>query len=345
MKTKRLLLSISALFLLLPFTLPAAWPLAGGGGDRAGNGGGLAEQNLQFAYLSLPRIYQNCLDDSTCLQDSRLAQTLKAIRDSLPREARPETGLVFDSERKHPGRFLVDGVVRVAVTGDRVGDPIILNLDLLYSRSVDGTTSATDLGTAISILTHELGHHQGAFHDPQGERFLDALGASVRAHAGRSIEVLQADDWNRLPEDFPARIQLTVIHSSAAAAESSLDGPQSSLLLSDGAQAYPLDQDLLEQLRCPVRGGLSGRLIGYRLHDLSWKNWRASQPGSSARIYPLESRAQIECRYPDDDVYPTFYADRIVRMEFKFALPKSSEGSISYRYVKGSLRVTLVSAS
>ncbi len=318
----------------------AAW--ASSGGDRAGNGGGLAELNFQYAYLSLPWIYENCLANVSCLQDPQLLRTLNGILGALPREFRSNPKLVFESGKAHPERFIINGTVRIAVTGDQVGDPIYLNLDLLYPLAPNGLPTALDVGAAISILTHELGHHQGAFHDPQGERYLDLLGASVRAHSNRSVEVMQVDDWDRSPDDFSANIQLTAVHSSAGITDPTLDGPQTSLLLSDGARGYPLDPELFGKLRCPVKNGNAGKLIGYRLHHMAWKTWRYVSRDTLSRIYPLETRALIACRYPDDEVYPTFYTDRIVRMEFTFKLPSNADNGVSYRYVDKSLQVSLV---
>jgi hypothetical protein len=99
---------------------------------------------------------------------------LKKISGSMDVEVK--TPLHFDSEQAHPGKFMIDGLVRIARTTDEVGSPIHINSDLLYSKSKDGLSTATDVPLALSILIHEYGHHQGV----KDHARLDQLGTKLQ---------------------------------------------------------------------------------------------------------------------------------------------------------------------
>ena len=142
------------------------------GGDEVRNGGGFAEQYLSYALQSLPKMIERCLNSLACARDGRQQMILKKIKASLPFEIETEV-VKFSSNRYRPGYFNIDGVERLAVTGDYVGSPIYYNLDILYKN---GQVNMS-LGQAIQSLIHELGHHHGATdHDA-----LDLLGGEVRS--------------------------------------------------------------------------------------------------------------------------------------------------------------------
>lgn len=142
------------------------------GGDEVRNGGGIAEQYLAYALKSLPKAIDRCLNSVSCARDRRQQDLLKKIRASLSLEIEMEV-LKFSSNRHRPGFFNIDGVERLAVTGNFVGSPIYYNLEMLYKNGKE----RIGLGQAIQSLIHELGHHHGAFdHDA-----LDLLGGEVRS--------------------------------------------------------------------------------------------------------------------------------------------------------------------
>ncbi|MBK7959821.1 MAG: hypothetical protein IPK04_00470 [Bdellovibrionales bacterium] len=228
------------------------------GGDLAGNGGGIVEQNFQFAHINLPWILTLCLSSRQCVSGQE-KEVLFKIKESLPSELKTKPALIFESGAANPARFNLHGQPRVAVTGDHVGDPIYLNLDLLYGISSAGKVEVAGVGAAIAILVHELAHHQGTYQSQEDERFLDLLGAKVRAYMATEIEVLRTDTWGEIPENTPARIEMLALHSDATALDSFYDGPQTSLLLSDGHNSYSLDREIKKQLQCPLNSGKSGR--------------------------------------------------------------------------------------
>ena len=142
------------------------------GGDEVRNGGGLAEQYLAFALENLDVAIELCLAKPECGKNAEGRSILTKIKEVLPEERNAQI-LKFESERKKPGFFLIDGVVRLAITGSKVGDPIYYNLDLLYVNNEPRMT----LAQATQSLIHELGHHLGYF----DHEALELLGAEVRS--------------------------------------------------------------------------------------------------------------------------------------------------------------------
>ena len=147
-------------------------------GDEVRNGGGLAEQYLAFALENLDVAIELCLAKSDCAKNADGRLILKKIKDALPQEKMAKI-LKFESEKKNPGFFIIDDVVRLAVTGNKIGDPIYYNLDLLYQ----GDEIRMTFGQATQTLIHELGHHLG-FLDHEA---LELLGAEVRSFTEGNI--------------------------------------------------------------------------------------------------------------------------------------------------------------
>lgn len=314
----------------------------GGGGDQAGNGGGIVEQNFQYAHLNLDWIVRSCLTAARCVSGNEKI-LLEKIQQSLTQELKTKPALIFESGAANPARFTIGGQPRVAVTGSHVGDPIYLNLDLLYLPSSSGRIEPVDVGTAIAILIHELAHHQGTYSTPADESFLDLLGAKVRAYSATEMERLKTDNWGENPEHTRARIEMLAIHSDATALDMYYDGAQTSLLLSDSRNAFPLDSDIAQKLRCPINQGHSGRLLGYRLHGMSWEMWRYAATNSYRRLYDFRAPAYIQCSYPSNDPYPTTYTDfdLVITLTFDDSNQSSTTESTTYEYVEGSLSLKL----
>lgn len=141
-------------------------------GDEIRNGGGLAEQYLVFALENLGVAIDLCLAKNECAKSGEGRDILKKIKEALPQEKSANI-LKFASEKKNPGFFVIDDVVRLAITGNKIGDPVYYNLDLLYQDNEINMT----FGQATQTLIHELGHHVGAL----DHGALELLGAEVRS--------------------------------------------------------------------------------------------------------------------------------------------------------------------
>ncbi len=132
------------------------------GGDMVNNGGGIAEKNVLYAYEKLDKYIQLCLKSEACKLNDQQKTVLVQILSNMPKEkAGPQ--LFFASEKKSPGTFIIDGLVRVAKTGHEIGSPIYINSDLLYSKNETGAYDPVSIPEAVAILVHEMGHHYGNY--------------------------------------------------------------------------------------------------------------------------------------------------------------------------------------
>ncbi len=270
----------------------AAWA---GPGVIVGNGGGLAEQNFAYALANLSHVFDLCDSRITeCLPTIEEREAFKKIRLSLPRELGTRDLLRFEScGTASACRFNLDGQMRTAVTGNQVGDPIYVNRDLIYSRDSAGRLFALDLGTAIAILTHELGHHQGI----KDHQFLDLLGARIRIYGMLKGDVLRLDTFGDTYEPtVPPEFVLYAFHSEVNP-DDDLRGPQSWLALSDGVDLFDLSPLLAAKLYCPEKGGRRGRVLGYRLYALQWVN--RSHRGELIRNYEVQGSVFLVCENTD----------------------------------------------
>lgn len=166
-------LFLSACFLILSgFLNSQAIAL---GGDMVNNGGGLAEKNVLFAYDKLDKYIQICLNSDSCKLNSSQKDLLSQILTSLPLEKQNQKQISFSSEKKNPGTFIIDGLVRVAKTGSNIGSPIYINSDLLYSKNEVNSYVPVSIPEAVAILLHEFGHHYGNYSHEE----LDLIGVRV----------------------------------------------------------------------------------------------------------------------------------------------------------------------
>lgn len=172
---------IIVIFILLTsFTLTHS--LSWAGGDLVNNGGGLAERNVLFAYNNLEFSLRLCLDSSSCRLSLLEKKILQDIYNHLDEERENQKQIVFTSELKAPGTFIIDGEMKAAVTGSQIGSLIDINTDLLYLKKNNNQLEALSVHEAIAMLIHELGHHYGNYSHTE----LDLLGLKVSAHLGKS---------------------------------------------------------------------------------------------------------------------------------------------------------------
>lgn len=170
------------IFLLIVLNSPMVFA---GGGDTFGNGGGLSENNLLFAWVKLKSAVQSVVYSRASGLTIPEAELLTKIFKSHDEEMRG-AGIQFLSSQQNPGVFDADesGIPRTGVTGSEVGSAIYFNLERLYPVR-DGVEQPIDYVTALGFLVHELGHHHGV----KDHAFLDQLGGKVRDFVGSSRTV------------------------------------------------------------------------------------------------------------------------------------------------------------
>ncbi len=247
-------------FIIVPFALLfiALAPNVSWAGGDAGNGGGVSEQYFVHAYLHLGDYIQICLDSDVCRLTPREQEMLVKILGSLPKEYKTKNQVQFLTGSRYKKFFTIDGLVRVAVTGNKVGDPIYVYDNELYSASGKPIT----LGFAIGKLVHEFGHHHGVKDTPND--WLDRLGEKVEL--GYERRALQ--DQTYLSNGKP--ITATYFASGAGFRE---------LIVSNKDKAFDLTDDLVGEVsllcryRHPVeRTHLFAPSPKFDVTNMRWRN-------------------------------------------------------------------------
>lgn len=239
---KRLLLSLGLVVLAAPGVRA---------GDHAGNGGGLAEKNVVFARLSIDRYISMCLNAKACRIEQEERVLLTQILRSLPEEGSAEKQIVFDSEAKKPGFFLIDGQVRLAKTGDLVGGPIYFNVDLMYKADGYGKNIPMSIPEAVAHLIHELGHHHGI----KDHVWLDYVGSKVQSFLSFDSQILRSWDGST------HNIEVTAIQDSVTG--------YTQVLASDGLTVIDLSELIKKNIVCPSKKPTC-ELLGFRIWNLHW---------------------------------------------------------------------------
>jgi hypothetical protein len=213
------------------------------------NGDGIVEQNIFFAYNSVPKAIENCIAVSEAcglsVSDIVVLQKIKAVAEAY--KATPER-IIFTSDSVRPGFFEtgLGQAHRVAATTNSPGAAIYFNSAQFYSS--DGTP-ALDLPLLVSILVHELGHQTGV----ADHAYLDFLGGRLRG-------MLSAGSLS-LP--YPYGLQnLKIIGINYINA-----GLPSDIYFVDSLRSSSMTSILGKVARCPLA---TDRLIGWNLQNAHW---------------------------------------------------------------------------
>jgi hypothetical protein len=229
---------------------------SGGEGGEVGNGSGIAEQNISLAYVNLERYLALCLNQPSCQLSGEERNLLQKISRSMPLERRNPRQLQYGSDSSSRGSFWIDGQVRIAKTGDKVGSSLVFNRDLLYWRDPILGQQALSLPMAVAILVHELGHHHVDNRDPRAHSSLDLLGSKVQ----------NALQENRLViNGYPYLPQLS---ASVINFPSSFEMAQ--LVVSDEITQKEISGLLLPKLSCDPSNP-SAKVVGLSLWNLRWE--------------------------------------------------------------------------
>ncbi|MCB0364317.1 MAG: hypothetical protein H6624_01710 [Bdellovibrionaceae bacterium] len=279
-------------------------------GDDVNNGGGLAEKTFVRAFSSMEKYLSICLTSQACRLSERDRRILTAIKESHSLQAQGHGGLMFASEKEEPGTFLIDGELKVAKTGAAVGAPIYINQDLIYAKGPEGTLQPMGLGEAVSVLVHELGHHQGEM----DHTYLDVLGNKVALLLQHHVS-----ESPLLP--FNTRLSLIVVNG-----DSGKDYPQ--ILLNVFDQQYDLTQQFADKMKChfqllplPIIDEISVREqkpLGVVIHNVHWTKF-SDDPDQ--RKFVLEGNLTKFCE--EGSTFKNTNKDH--RARFTFELEKIEE--------------------
>lgn len=287
-------------------------------GDDVNNGSGLAEKTFVRAFASLDRYLGLCLHSQICRLSEKDRAVLTAIQDTLPLQNEAHSGLIFASEREEPGTFIIDGELKIAKTGSKVGAPIYLNRDLIYRLSPDGGLQPLALGEAVSILVHELGHHQGEM----DHTYLDVLGNKVALVLQHHIS-----ESPLLPMN--TRLSLIVING-----DTGRDYPQ--ILLNVFDQQYDLSSLFADQMKChfqlvplPILDEISvkeQKPKGVMIHNVHWTRFSEASPEDK---FVLEGNLTKFCE--DGSTFKNTNKDHKAR--FTFQLDQVGAGTQAQTWV------------
>ncbi len=294
------------------------------GGDLVNNGGGIAEKNILYAYEKLDRYISLCLKSDACKLTESQKRILSEILAGLPEE-RASKQLHFASERKTPGTFIIDGLVRVAKTGSSIGSPIYINSDLLYAKNESGIYDPMSIAEGFAVLIHELGHHYGNYsHDE-----LDLIGV-------RASLLLQQKFTSAPMIPWTSEISASVFNS-----DFSKSFPD--VLLSIGDDVIDVSGDYFNEVYCagltipipilPIKDLelLTKKPIGSTLYNLHWESLRERNDILSVA---MAGNISNSCVYKNKVNVGLLNNDYKIRITFKI---QKNEGK--WFFVKGSLKM------
>lgn len=174
------------------------------GGDVVGNGAGLSENNVIYAYKLLPHLLDACIAKESCYQNSADLLAYNKIKHTLVVSLRNELSemLQFVSATGSPGFFVTaanepDRIAKTCING---ACPVYFNIDLLNRSNLAYPSLA-------SLLTHEFGHQAGY----ADHAYLDGLGAKIRMLAeSKFTSYVYPYDFNKIEfrqinSDFPLK--------------------------------------------------------------------------------------------------------------------------------------------
>jgi hypothetical protein len=194
------------------------------GGSLVGNGAGLAELEITYAYTRLPESIRRCFSDDAC--DAKLSDRerdiLKQIRVQVLSQNDAEQKIHYVSEKELPGFFTTgEGEFhRIAKTDTRTYSIIFINTDAIYGNG----KALVDAPLATSLLIHELGHQLGV----ADHTWLNILGSKVRA----------AIENTKTTVEYPRNNNLTMtVYSGANSIRLFLNNALSSVDLTNRVEA------------------------------------------------------------------------------------------------------------
>lgn len=267
-----------SLILLALSALARAETRPNNGGNLVGNGAGLAEAELVYAYQRLPETIDRCLELKACGISPAEKSLLERVRAILRDFPDPADKIHVLSERELPGFFSTGANEqhRIAKTDSRTRSIIFVNRDALYDAA---GRSAIDLPRAASVLTHELGHQAGE----ESHLALDVLGGKLRAQLERG----------RVTILFPeSDLQMSVFSGAAPA-----DAP--GLYLRNSDSSLDLGHELLLQLPCP--GGIPA--VGAQFVNPHWESGYSYLFSAYVRYVCLTPEGYLETRKADARIW------------------------------------------
>lgn len=301
-------------------------------GDEVNNGGGLAEKNIQFAYLNMGFYINLCLNTANCKTTSAEQTLLNKIRNGLPAEYQNTRQLQLKSEIANPGTFIIDQELKLAVTGGKIGSAIYVNTDLIYTKDNRQQLIAMSIAEAVTMLIHEFGHH----HDNADHNYLDRLGIKVSMAIHQNILQTQL-----LPHS--GKIKSLVINGQEIQSH-----PQ--ILIYLDQQIIDATAIFKRSIRCPIIPIISGiphvpgatfsnkKARGSTFHNMYWL--RIDKENGNTFKYKLKGNLAAYCKKNSKvDNYIKHFKAVVTFTAHKTV---DTQGNESLQYNEGSLKVSQI---
>ena len=295
---------------------------AGRGGDLVNNGGGIAEKNVLYAYEKLDVYLKLCLNSNACKLTLDQKKIVEQIYKSLGEEKQNRNQIEFLSEKAKPNSFILEGQVRVARTGSRVGSVIMINTDLLYSQ-IGNTYTAVSIPEAVAILVHELGHHYGKYtHDE-----LDLIGVRVSMLMQQKMINTPLLPWN------------AIVSASVFNADAFVGFPQ--VILSVGDEVIDISKIYEDSVHCqvltlpipilpiPDLQLLTKTPVGSLLHNVHWEKIK---DGDDVLKVQIRANVSNNCLYKND----VKYRNNNFQLSIEFNVTKTD---MKWKYDPSSLKL------
>lgn len=286
------------------------------GGDLVNNGGGIAEKNILFAYQKLDTFITLCLTSDFCKIDKNQRTILEQILAGLTEERQNTEQIQFASENNQKGFFIIDGEVKVAKTGSKIGSPIYINVDLIYTQNEMGYYIPASISDAVAILVHELGHHYGNYSHTD----LDLIGVRVAL-------MLQHKTYNTPLLPWSQQISATIINPNVG-------DTYPAILLYIEDQVIDISEHFKNTVNCPkffvpipilpipdiqVPGKSP---LGILVHNVHWDKVKTSKDKTKIEL-SITGDLSLKCK---EDTSEEKLRSQDYRMEIDFSVKTSENG-------------------
>lgn len=219
-----------------------------------------AEFWLSFLFAKLPSILQFCLQNQDCLPDIDQRQVIQTILQNMSAELNFKNGLRFESGLKKPELFMIDGQIKAAVTGLKVGDPIYFNLDFLYHLK-NNRLNPISVYPMLSMLIHELGHHASI----QDHSFLDLIANQLSSFFQNHHNYVEFNEDPQMGFDHETvNFKLHILeYPSSQNTDFQL---RPNIFMTDSLHVFDFNSYFEPLLACPK----SFHLKNYRVNEMQW---------------------------------------------------------------------------
>ena len=263
--------------------------------------------------------------------------TIKWLSDE---QTRHDPKILFDSGSE---KFLIDGAVRIAKTGNRWGSPVIFNEDLLARELSPGQFRALDLFEILAVLIHEFGHHQDQMLRSMGmpplpHHELDLIGVRVVSYLKDRTRLVRlgAETIPGLPAEDGVTFFIFEIESN-----NGIRNVWSKVFVDSRWETREISSSLVTSLECPVERTNGHITFKGKAHYAAFRRVRApviEASGPSVIFAQEVGGASALCVDETMGTYQVF--DGFEAGALRLALARNEQGRYLFDPARSSFRAT-----